>query len=234
MSDRKQILILADHASNFIPTNKNNLGLNKKQINSHIAYDLGVKQLAETLSKQLNCYCILGKYSRLMIDLNRDTNDPTLISAISDKVIIPGNCKISTSDKRIRLNEAYNYYHDEIKNLIRQKEIKFLISLHSFNPIFKAKKRIIKFGVLSNNDRRLSEIVINQFKEKNCAVGDNKPYEGNLIGDTMYKHGLKNNIPHTLIEVRNDLLSTPKKIKDIAGLICKIIRSSEKPLQKYL
>ena len=63
-------------------------------------------------------------------------------------------------------------------------------------------------------------------KRRKLKVGDNEPYEGNLIGDTMYKHGLKNNLHHTLIEVRNDLLSSPTKIQKVSKLLKEVISNS--------
>ena len=66
------------------------------------------------------------------------------------------------------------------------------------------------FGVLSNSDYRLSKELLYQFK--NIKAGDNEPYSGNLYNDTLYKHGLKNKLHHSLIEVRNDL-TNKKKIK---------------------
>ena len=51
--------------------------LNKNLFNTHIAYDLGVKELCIDLSKLLKSKYIIGEYSRLIIDLNRDLLDPT-------------------------------------------------------------------------------------------------------------------------------------------------------------
>ena len=63
-------------------------------------------------------------------------------------------------------------------------------------------------------------------KQRGLKVGDNEPYEGNLIGDTMYKHGLQNNLHHTLIEVRNDLLSSPTNIHRVSKLLKKVVNNS--------
>ena len=104
------------------------------------------------------------------------------------------------------------------------------MSLHSFNPIFKNKKRFLEFGILSNEDKNLSSIIIDQLRLQKINVGDNKPYKGNLIGDSMYRHGLKNKLPHALIEVRNDLLSNPTKIKRVSRLLHKTIVKSLKKL----
>ena len=223
---KKRILIIADHASNYIPDSLDNLGLNKNLFNTHIAYDLGVKELCIDLSKLLKSKYIIGEYSRLIIDLNRDLLDPTLIPEIVDRKIIPKNVNLSANEKKIRITEVYNRYHNNIKRTINSDHITILISLHSFNPIFKNKKRNIHFGILSNEDRRLSNCIITDMRRRGLKVGDNEPYEGNLIGDTMYKHGLKNNLHHTLIEVRNDLLSSSTKIHRVSVLLKQVINNS--------
>ena len=60
MSKRHSILIVADHASNFIPDEYNNLGLSQELIDTHIAYDIGVKQLALKLSQRLKTHLVMG------------------------------------------------------------------------------------------------------------------------------------------------------------------------------
>ena len=87
----KRILFIADHASNYIPSSLKNLGLKDNQLNTHIAYDLGVKELCISLSSLFNSKYIIGEYSRLIIDLNRDISDPTLIPEIADRKVITKN-----------------------------------------------------------------------------------------------------------------------------------------------
>ena len=234
MSDRYSILIVADHASNFIPEEYNNLGLPNRLIESHIAYDLGIKKLSLELSKKLNAHLIIGSHSRLLVDLNRGVNDPTLISCISHGSKIIQNYNLSSRDKRFRMNKIYDNYHNKISKIIKKNKINLIISLHSFNPYYKKKKRNIKFGILSNSDRRYSNIIIEILSKKGYRVGDNQPYEGNLIEDTMYRHGLQNGILHTLIETRNDLLQTSKNISDIANVLFQVIKSSKEKVEKYL
>ena len=225
-----QILIIADHASNYLSKENNKLGLSDFYLNQHIAFDLGVKELSLDLSNRLKCKVIQGKYSRLLIDLNRDLTDPTVIPEIVDRKIIPGNIGLSKSELRLRVKKIYNKYHHEIDQTIKNKKVKVILSLHSFNPIFKNKRRTLEFGILSNEDKNLSSIIINQLKLQKLNVGDNKPYSGNLIGDSMYRHGLRNKLPHALIEVRNDLLSNPTKIKRVSRLLHKTIVKSLKKL----
>ena len=230
MPPKVKLLIVADHASNYIPKKYNNLGLEQKDVVTHKAYDPGIKELAINLSNKLNSQLVLGEYSRLLIDCNRDENDPTLISAISDRKIILGNKKITKQEKNYRINKMYRPYHEKIKKKVLENKINVIISLHSFNPIFKGKKRFLKYGILSNQDRRLSDLILNELKKGKKIVGDNEPYKGSLIGDTLYKHALKRGIHHSLIEIRNDLLSNVKKIDQVSNLMYRVINKSIKSL----
>ena len=230
MPSSVKLLIIADHASNYIPNKYSNLGLTKKDILSHKAYDPGVKDLAINLSNKLNSQLVLGEYSRLLIDYNRDVNDPTLISAISDRKLILENKKITKQERIYRIKNMYRPYHEKIKKKILEKKINVIISLHSFNPIFKGKKRSLKYGILSNRDRRLSDKIISELRKRRNIVGDNEPYKGSLIGDTLYKHALRRGIHHSLIEIRNDLLTNVKKIDQVSNLMYRVINKSIKSL----
>lgn len=181
--------------------------------------------MAETLANEINAHIICGKFSRLYIDLNRGIEDPTLIPEISEKKIITGNIDISNKEITKRL-EYYKLYHSSIKKCLLENNINIIISLHSFNPTYKNQKRSIMFGVLSNTDYRLSKELLYQFSKRNIKAGDNEPYSGNLYDDTLYKHGLKNKLHHSLIEVRNDLLTNEKKTKKVSNLLKDIILSS--------
>ncbi len=222
------ILFLADHASNYIPKEYKNLGLSKKLVNSHIAYDIGIKDITLSLSKLKNSFCILGQYSRLLIDLNRDINDPTIIPEIIDKKLIFGNFNLKKSERKNRVENIYKKYHSNIQKLIKEKKINVIISLHSFNPVFKRKKRNIQIGVLSNSDRSLSNKFLENLFKTNYIIGDNEPYRGNLVGDSMHKHGLKNNIFHSLIEIRNDLIRNSSQIEKMSSILSNVITNSLK------
>ena len=231
MGIRGSLLIIVDHANNFIPSKYKNLGLPKYLTESHIAYDLNILNLSKRINVLIESDIVYGEHSRLIIDLNRGQNDPTLIPSISDKKLIPGNIGISPRELNFRKMKFYNSYHSKIKKIITEKKIKLIISMHSFNPYFKGKKRKTEIGILSNNDRRYSDLLIRQMaKSKRYNIGDNVPYKGELKDDTLYKHGLKKNILHTLIEVRNDLINTEIKVNKMAQFIVSSLKKINKEL----
>ena len=80
---KSNFLIICDHASNHIPAKYNGLGLNRAILDTHIAYDIGAKEVALNTSKFLKCPLVMTDFSRLLIDANRGVDDPTLIMKIS-------------------------------------------------------------------------------------------------------------------------------------------------------
>lgn len=229
-------IIICDHASNKIPSKFNNLGLSQDILNTHIAYDIGSKEVAIKLSNILDCPLVMTDYSRLLIDPNRGIDDPTLIMKISDNIKIKGNLKIKnfheSDDKNDRIKNFYDLYHNKISELINSLEknnkIPSIISIHSFTPFWKNRKRNIDIGVLWDNDDRLPKIFFDYFKKshKNLIIGDNKPYSGRLKNDTLYRHATIRGISNILIEIRQDLITEKKGQKFFANLISKPLLSN--------
>ena len=235
----KDYLIICDHSSNEIPKSYKNLGVSNKDLESHIAYDLGASDLASNLSESLNCSLIMANFSRLLIDPNRGIDDPTLIPKISEGKIIKGNLKISASSKDIernkRINLFYLPYHEKINEFIndslRRNRVPKIISIHSFTPVWKGKNRKIEVGILWDKDNRLSNIFLNSLK--NVKIGNNLPYSGRLKNDTLYKHASSNGIPHVLIEIRQDLLIKNKDRLHWAQKIHNVLKENEKIIKSF-
>ena len=59
-------LIICDHASNNIPSNFANLGLDKEILDTHIAYDIGAKEVSVHLSNILDCPLVMSDFSRFV------------------------------------------------------------------------------------------------------------------------------------------------------------------------
>jgi len=65
-----------------------------------------------------------------------------------------------------------------------------------------------------NVDDGIADLLLERLdREPDICTGDNVPYVGSLEGDCMSQHGLSRNLPHVLIEVRNDLIGERKWMK---------------------
>ena len=206
------IVLVCDHASNFIPPEYQDLGLPSGRLKTHIAWDIGAAAVTRTMATALGAPAILGTHSRLLIDLNRGEDDPTLVMKLSDGAIIPGNARAGEAEIRTRTRRFHHPYHEAIADLIagaRQKGVApVIVSIHSFTPEWKGRPRPWHVGVLwSRRDDRLSSRLLAILRaEPGLCVGDNQPYSGELEGDCMDRHALAAGLPHVLIELRQDLI----------------------------
>ena len=232
-------IVICDHSSNYIPSEYNNLGISKNDLDSHRAYDLGASDIANELSKLLSCSLVMANFSRLLIDPNRGMDDPTLIPKISEGKIITGNMNLSIynndKEKNKRISKFYSPYHKAIdkfiNNSLDNRKIPKILSIHSFTPIWKGKEREIDVGILWDRDDRLSKIFLNSLK--NIKLGNNKPYSGRLKNDTLYKHATSNGIPNVLIEFRQDLLKKKHDRLRWAKKIYNVLKENEKSINSF-
>jgi predicted N-formylglutamate amidohydrolase len=206
------ILLVCDHARNTLPEIYGNLGLPASEFERHIAYDIGVEAVVNGVSARLGVPAVLSCFSRLLIDPNRGINDPTLIMQLSDGAVVPGNRDIDEHERNIRLSRFYKPYHRaieaEIDAAIADGVPPVLISVHSFTPAWKGVVRPWHAGLLWEDDRRCTDLFIQALSaDPNLVVGDNVPYAGGLVGDTMNTHAVNRGLPHTLLEIRQDLIS---------------------------
>src|SRR5258707_10898882 len=88
---RSPFLLTADHYGRAIPRKLGDLGLPPGELTRHIAWDIGIAGVAESLSNQLDAQLIGQRYSRLVIDCNRPIAAAGSIPRLSEATMIPGN-----------------------------------------------------------------------------------------------------------------------------------------------
>jgi predicted N-formylglutamate amidohydrolase len=202
-------LVTCDHAANTVPAavNGGTLGLAQKDMNRHIAYDVGAAGVTLELARLLNSPAILSNFSRLVIDPNRGEDDPTLLMKLYDGTIIPGNRNADAAEIEARLNLCYRPYHAALTKLSARPDT-VLLSIHSFTRQLDGRSpRPWDIGVLHADDERLSKPLIKALRAQGGApVGDNEPYGGHLPGDAVERHALHHGRPNVLIELCNDLI----------------------------
>jgi predicted N-formylglutamate amidohydrolase len=214
-SGQSPILFLCDHASNALPPG--GLGLDPALLSTHIAYDIGAAAVTRALAGAYGAPAVLGAWSRLLIDLNRGADDPTLVMKLSDGSIIAGNRDADAAEVARRIAAFHAPYHAAIDvELDRIGKHAVLFSMHSFTPAWKGRPRPWEVGVLYDRDVRLAAPLMARLAEAGFTVGDNEPYTGALEGDTLWCHGTMRGLPHVLIEMRQDLVGDDEQAQDFA------------------
>ncbi len=206
------LLFVCDHAAKAVPLEYDSLGLADALFATHIASDIGAAEVTRALAAAFGAPAILARWSRLLIDLNRGADDPTLVMKLSDGSIIPGNALASGAEVARRIERFHAPYHEAIAAEIAQMRargaVPAIVSLHSFTPAWKGRKRPWEVGVLWDRDARIAKPLMARLAQAGFVVGDNEPYSGELENDCLYRHGTMNGLPHVLIEIRQDLIAS--------------------------
>lgn len=235
------LVLLCDHASAFVPRALRSLGLDQAQLGRHIALDIGVAEVTRRLSEILDAPAVLSRFSRLVVDPNRDLDDPTLIPQISDGVVVPGNRGLAIAQREARLRSFFEPYHAAVDRTIAAKIAGMaarrsgkyrgdghgpvLVSMHSFTPVMKGLERPWKIGVLWNRDPRMPKPLMAKLRAMDIPVGDNEPYSGRENhGHTMHSHATPRGLANALIEIRQDLIDTHHGADAWAGLLGQVLR----------
>ena len=206
------IVLLCEHASNEIPAEFAKLGLPDRELQRHIAWDIGVAALSRKLSAALDAPLFLAGHSRLLIDCNRPVGAPTSIPEISETTAIPGNIGLTAHQRDERATRFYWPFQNAVAAHLdrRQMERKptLVIGVHSFTPVFKGVARPWHAGALFRSSERLGLALVAAMQAPGLNVAANQPYRISDTTDyTVPVHGEARGLEAALIEIRQDLLA---------------------------
>ena len=226
---RSPFFLTCDHYGRLIPRVLGDLGLPESELKRHIAWDIGIAGVAESLSQQLDAHLIVQRYSRLVIDCNRPPHVASSIPLISEATTIPGNEGLSREAAAVRRAEIFDPYHrriDEIIDARREAGMPtLLVSLHSFTPVYAGIARPWHIGTLYHRDTHLAPLLLKLLRgERDLVVGDNEPYA--VADDTDYTipvHAEARGLINTGIEIRQDLISDPADEQSWADRLARIL-----------
>lgn len=229
------VVLICDHAGNAVPAKLANLGLDEAARSRHIAWDIGVARVGRKLARALDAPLVLPAYSRLVIDLNREPDDPTAICVISDRTIVPGNRGLTLADRDTRITEIYRPYHEAVAacfdaHLARGRK-PVLISLHSFTPVIagwghERQERPWHVGVLFDHDESLARPLLAALRARgDLVVGENQPYSArDGHGCSLSRHGTARGLPHVELELRQDLIGGESGAARMADILADVLR----------
>ena len=205
-------LITCDHAGNFMPRSLGDLGVSAIDRARHIAWDIGALGVARELAALLDAELVAQRYSRLVIDCNRPPDSAELCSERSEATDIPGNQTLSDTERDARRAHIYAPYHDTIRSLLDARaavgRATLYIAVHSFTPVYLGRARPWQLGVLSSDDRRLAEPVLEFLRTHGeFCIGDNQPYCIDEKDHGIPAHALSRGLPNVLFEIRHDLIA---------------------------
>ena len=221
-------VILCEHASNHIPADYDGLGLDASARDSHAAWDPGAEDVAKRLSEALNAPMIAGRISRLVYDCNRPPEAPSAMPERTETIAVPGNVGLDETACRARVARVYEPFRRATFDLIARRDRAgtpfALITMHSFTPKWMGQPRAVEIGILHDSDARLADAMLAQDVpgrrvERNAPYG---PADG--VTHSLRLHGIANDLPNVMLEIRNDLIATPAQQDRITTELLGLLR----------
>jgi len=133
---------------------------------------------------------------------------------------------LKKSKKRIK--RFYIPYCEALREISTKVNPTFLLSIHSFTPVYQGEQRSIEIGVLHGHDSTKLAVAINEeMKLKGYFSDANKPYDGittmGTIKSLIYAKypAMRQGIT---FEFRNDILSNKKRSKKLQADTVEIIK----------
>lgn len=209
-------LIIADHAGKEVPADIP-LGVSEAELARHIGWDIGAATVTRRMADLLGVPALLCHVSRLVIDPNRRPNVASAMPPFSDGTQIPGNQQLDRAQIDDRIRRFFLPYHRAIARWIAEKRRAgthpVIIAMHSFTPRMLGIDRPWHIGILWRGDRRLSDPLLRALEaDPLLTVGDNQPYSGQEdFGYTVTFHAQRTNLPHVMLELRQDQIDTDPK-----------------------
>ncbi len=206
-------VLTADHAGRAIPRRLGTLGLSAASLDSHIAWDIGIGAVARLLSAALNAPLFTQRYSRLVIDCNRDPLVESSIPVVSEVTPIPGNVAITREEAALRRRSIFDPYHAAIHQLIERRIADALptimVALHSMTDVYKGVRRPMHTAVLYDRDDRFARCMLAALRDQSdLGVAENQPYFVSPKTDYTIPHHAEGRLPYAEIEVRQDLVGS--------------------------
>lgn len=210
-------VLICDHASNHVPAALGTMGLTPADMIRHIAWDPGAIEVSRRMSLALDAALVESRMSRLVIDCNRPLDAPDLVTPMSETTVIPGNQAISDTERAARVAMSWTPFHAALDALLDERlaagrETR-LVSIHSFNPVYRGIARPWHIGIIHDEDIRLAGPMVEGLRAiSDAVVGVNEPYSpADRVYYTLERHGRARGLACAMVEIRND------EIRDEAG-----------------
>ena len=229
------LLFVCEHAGHQVPAALDGLGIAEADLLDHIGWDIGAGAVTRRLAAIFGAPAVLATYSRLVIDANRPLALADSIPEVSDARPIPANIGLDAAGRKARQEACFWPFHRMVSSERRRLseaalpgQPLVLVFMHSFTPAMAdGTPRPWEVGILWDRDERLAAPLLHFLgKTLGEKIGDNEPYTGrDTTGFSAQVHGAEPNLPHVMIELRNDLLRDEAGVNLWAARVATALRA---------
>lgn len=219
-------VLTCEHASNRLPEPWFWPEADRRLVEMHWAYDLGIAEVTRRLAAATGSPAVLSRFSRLLIDPNRPVDSDTLLRGIADGQPVALNQGVTAADRAERIARYYEPYHAACDALVGGFSGLPVVSLHSFTPSYEGQPREVQLGVLYDDDDAWGEAWYAFLSGRGYDVRRNEPWSGKQ--GLMYgpqRHARRYGRRAVELEVRQDLATDPAEVDRLTVLLAEAVRA---------
>ena len=218
------LLLTCEHASNRLPAGMRATAGERRLLQAHWGWDIGAWELTRELSLRLGAPAVGGRYSRLVIDLNRRLDDPTLIRTKVEGTALGWNRDLDIAELERRFVEYHAPYHLQVDRLILRRLTRgarpLIVAIHTFTDLYLGRPRRFDAGVLYDAHRGLAHRLGRSIRAGGLDVRYNQPYSG--MAGLMYaadRHGTHYGLPCIELEFNQGLFRRRGAAKRLGRIV---------------
>lgn len=223
-----RVVLTCEHATNRLPDGWSWADADRWLVNTHWAVDLGIAGITRALAVELGATAVLSRFSRLLVDPNRHDTAPDLFRQVADGRYVELNAELDAAEKADRMDRFYRPYHAAIDRVLEETDGCFLLSLHSFTPVYEgAPPRWMEIGILFDDEDDLAEDLAPVVRAHGLVTALNEPYSGK--GGQMFaaqSHAERHDWRAIEIEVRQDRAINPGYRAQIVSSLADLSRAA--------
>lgn len=214
--------VTCEHASNRVPAPLRTTEADRPWLDTHWGYDIGARTLSRELIRLSGSSGVLTRFSRLVVDANREPHHPDLIRLETEGHPLSFNRGLTPDAVAARIARFHEPYHRAIDEQIRAHRQStagdlLLLSIHSFTPIWRHQLRTMDVGVLFAEHEAVARRAEQALQRVGFETALNEPYSGRegLIYAAA-RHGDRHGLVFLELEVNQSLICTPARARKTA------------------
>lgn len=224
-------LISCEHATNAVPSRWSSLFAGQRDLlESHRGWDPGSLDLARDLADALDAPLLVGRVTRLLVDLNRSAGHPRRLSNLTRT--------LPQADRQLLIDDWWAPYWQSFRETIEAQPGQVIhIACHSFTPVLDGQVRTTDIGLLYDPARPGERDFCRQLgaalrhRLPKLTVHMNRPYRG--VSDGLGQYHRKIYDDRRLItfelEVNQRLVDGPDWDRVRAGIVGCVVDSMGRP-----
>lgn len=186
-SSSLSLILSCEHGGNRVPKEYRSLFAGRRRLlASHRGWDPGARDVAKRLAARLGAPLIASDVTRLLVDLNRVLDSPTLLSKWTCGFDAPARARL--------IDRYYTPYRKAVRSLVERELATgarvLHVSIHSFAAVLRGQVRDLDVGLLFDPsyvaERRVCALLGARIRriDSGLRVRSNRPYRGTDDGMT--------------------------------------------------